>query len=269
MTKKTSSLTNPVARQIADRFKASMPSNDEVIGAALNVVIGAYHGDVEAIKNNASSIIRDAEAVAYRFYLEAEGPAATEAIERTFIPMLSAEASGEDGVRLVAGNAAALNQFYLSVSQSRKSRAGSALETFFDTLFRALRYKFEREHVVNGTPDFVFPSAAHFRRLPTDCIVFTSKRTLRERWRQITTEGSRGFLLFLGTLDSTIKPNDLEQMKDQKIYMVVPEEIRAARYASQPHVLSVERFLADYLDPAMDRWRRNGVIAGDGDLLGV
>jgi hypothetical protein len=114
---------------------------------------------------------------------------------------------------------------------------------------------------VNGTPDFVFPSAAHFKTLSTDCIVFTCKRTLRERWRQITTEGSRGFVLFLGTLDGDVKRNDLEAMNRQKVMLVVPEAIRAERYEGHPNVLSVEQFLIEPLDQGMVRWRRRGIIA--------
>lgn len=257
---KGSKLSNPIARELSDKLRRLIPTNDLIQKAALSEVLGAHGGDVEAIKLNASQIIFDAEKRAYEIYREAEGPARTSAIEDTFLARTKLLGTAEDAVRLVAAHADALDQFFLSLSQSRKSRAGASVEAFFDTLFRAIGYKFDRAHVVNGTPDFIFPSARHFAAHSTDCIVFTCKRTLRERWRQITTEGSRGFMLFLGTFDSGVKKADLDYMKEQKVVMIVPEQTRREKYSAFPHVISLERFFADHLDPAMERWRRNGVI---------
>jgi hypothetical protein len=264
---------SPIAQQLVAQFKAAIPSNDVITGRALHDVLAPYGGDVEQIKSNVSRIIADSEARAYQLYKDAQSPALSHALRTVFTSLLRgsyAPAAGFEGVaegsgraeliNMLAENADALDAFFLSVSQGRKARAGSAVETFFDTLFHGMGYPFEREHVVNGTPDFVFPNVAHFRKHATDCIIFTSKRTLRERWRQITSEGSRGFVLFLGTLDATIKPADLNEMKRQKINLVVPEHIRGAAYESVPNVMSVEGFLRDHLDPSMDRWHRHGVI---------
>jgi hypothetical protein len=253
-------LSEPIARELVAKFRALMPSSTAVSETALNAVLDTYGGDVEAMKRGASQIICDSEALGYKIYLEAEHPASATALTETFGSLLASGATGDEGIRLVADNARALNQFYLSMSQSRKVRAGGAFESYFDTLFRNLGYPFERENLVNGTPDFVFPSAKHFKHFSTDCIVFTCKRTLRERWRQITTEGSRGFVLFLGTMDEDVKANDLDQMNQQKVLLVVPDAIRATCYPTRPNVLSVEQFLIDYLDPGMERWRRNKVI---------
>jgi len=238
-----------------------MPSSTAVSETALNAVLETFGGDVEAMKRGASRIICDSEELGYQIYLEAEHPASVTALTETFGSLLASDATGNDGIRLVADNARALNQFYLSMSQSRKVRAGGAFESYFETLFRNLGYPFERENLVNGTPDFVFPSARHFNYLPTDCIVFTCKRTLRERWRQITTEGSRGFVLYLGTMDKDVKANDLDQMNQQKVLLVVPHDIRVSCYPTRPNVLSVEQFLVDYLDPGVERWLRNKVIS--------
>lgn len=253
-----SRVANPVAQQLVAQFRSAIPANDVIIQRALDEVLAPYGGDIEAMKGQISKIISDSEARAYLLYREAQGPALTHALRSVLSALPAQDRAGT--IEQVANNAEALDQFFLSVSQGRKARAGTAVETFFDTLFRSMGYPFERAHVVNGTPDFVFPSVAHFKTHSTDCIIFTSKRTLRERWRQITSEGSRGFVLFLGTLDATVKAADLADMKQQKINVVVPEQIRQSSYDSVPHVISVERFLRDHLDPAMDRWRRNGVV---------
>ena len=61
--KTSSSLTDPVAREIADRFRALMPTNDQVTGDALREVIGAHHGDIESLKAGPPEQNRPVQAV--------------------------------------------------------------------------------------------------------------------------------------------------------------------------------------------------------------
>ncbi len=95
-----------------------------------------------------------------------------------------------------------------------------------------------------------------------DAIIFTVKRTLRERWRQIVTEGTRGMGFFLATIDEAITPRDLKDMLASRIYLVVPTRIKAVRddYANAPNVITFENFFVYHLDPAIVRWRAAGVI---------
>ena len=106
------------------------------------------------------------------------------------------------------------------------------------------------------------PSEAHYRKLATDCIIFTAKRTIRERWRQIATEGTRGKALYLATLDDKVSSKQAEEMLQNRIYLVVPRELKrgVAAYQPAPNVISFEDFFTDHLNPAMDRWRRAGVV---------
>ncbi|MDO8302248.1 MAG: type II restriction endonuclease [Sedimentisphaerales bacterium] len=90
-----------------------------------------------------------------------------------------------------------------------------------------------------------------------DCIIFTAKRTIRERWRQIVTEGTRGLGFFLATIDTSISDKQLAEMKAHRIYLVVPRDIRmSGKYQEAENVLDFETFFLDHLDPAMARWRR-------------
>jgi len=129
-------------------------------------------------------------------------------------------------------------------------------------LFKYLGYPFSEQKAINGKPDFVLPSESHFRENPTDCIIFTVKRTLRERWRQIVTEGSRGLLFFLATLDDSQRPSALRQMQDERIYLVVLEGMKESipPYTTALNVISYEDFFEDYLDPAVERWKRSGTL---------
>ena len=70
----------------------------------------------------------------------------------------------------------------MSIFQSRKSRAGKAFEYTIRELFSRLSYPFSEQVKIDGAkPDFVMPSENYFIRKPLDSIIFTAKRTLRER----------------------------------------------------------------------------------------
>jgi hypothetical protein len=114
--------------------------------------------------------------------------------------------------------------------------------------------------LINGKPDFIMPSYDHFKENPIDCIIFTAKRTLRERWRQIVTEGTRGLGFFLATIDEDLTSTQLAEMHNNRIYIVCPQSIKDAKYSDKINVLSFTHFYKDFLDPAMERWRRNHVI---------
>jgi hypothetical protein len=113
-----------------------------------------------------------------------------------------------------------------------------------------------------GNPDFVLPSVKHYKENPLDSIIFTAKRSLRERWRQITSEGEKGTAFFLATIDENVTEKDLRTMQTKKIFLVVPARLKTEieRYAMAPAVLTFEDFFLNYLDPAMARWRRSGTI---------
>lgn len=121
---------------------------------------------------------------------------------------------------------------------------------------------FAANHWRNSQPDFVLPSIEYFRRNPPDAIIFTVKRTLRERWRQIVTEGTRGLGFFLATIDEKIADRDLEAMLESRIHIVVPIRIKTLRpdYEAAVNVITFEHFFQYYLDPAMQRWRVAGVV---------
>jgi len=130
-------------------------------------------------------------------------------------------------------------------------------------LFVRLQYPFSAQPIINGQPDFILPSIEHFRRNPPDAIIFTIKRTLRERWRQIVTEGTRGLGFFLATIDEKIALRDLEAMLESRIHIVVPARIKGLRpdYEAAVNVITFEHFFQFYLDPAMQRWRAAGIVA--------
>jgi hypothetical protein len=126
----------------------------------------------------------------------------------------------------------------------------------------ALNYADAAQSVLPGQPDFIFPSLDHFRHHPADCIVFSVKKTAHDRWRQMLTEGTRPMGVFVATLDEEIAAQELAEMKAAQVWLVVPARVKAERpgYAAAANVLPLESFFQNHLDPAVERWRRAGVL---------
>jgi len=105
------------------------------------------------------------------------------------------------------------------------------------------------------------PRRSTSRAHAADCIIFTAKRTVRERWRQIVTEGAQGAAFFLATLDKKVTKEQIGEMRKKKIYLVVPLETKATKvYRNEHNVISFEDFFADYLDPAVTRWKKHKIV---------
>jgi hypothetical protein len=249
-----------ITAALTTAFRRVMASNEAILTQALDEVLGEHAQDPPWIKTHISEIVSGFEDAAHRAYRVSETRAQGHALREVFGTMVRLDAPSQDLLDALVRNCTALDKFCLSIAQGRRSRAGSALEACLSSIFDRLGYPYSSCPVINGKPDFVFPSVDHYRRLATDCIVFTSKRTLRERWRQIISEGARGAHFFLATLDPDVRAPDLREMRDNRVNLVVPESIRTEKYANQANVLSFESFVLDHADPAMARWRRNGVI---------
>ena len=96
-----------------------------------------------------------------------------------------------------------------------------------------------------------------------DATVSTAKRTLRERWRQIVTEGAKGLGFFLATIDDGVSEAQLGEMKAARIQMVVPSSLKrdVPLYSAAVNVITLEDFLEDHLDPKMTKWKKQGDIS--------
>ena len=93
---------------------------------------------------------------------------------------------------VIKGKFHELQTFYKSISQSRATRAGGSLQNHIAYFLYTMGYPFEAQQEINGKPDFILPNAALYKSNPGECLLITAKRTLRERWRQIITEGFKG-----------------------------------------------------------------------------
>lgn len=249
-------------KRFADEQGIFMPHQQQIVEEAVDVLAKRYEYGIEAIKQNFDTLIYETEKEAYGIYLMYEQQYGARLLT-AFSDMLIYQHSVSDPQhlsRVMGEHFQTLDRFYLSLSQSRRVRAGSTFEYIHNALFKQLYYPFDSQKVINGKPDFLLPSYDHYRINPMDCIIFTAKRTLRERWRQIVTEGTRGLGFFLATIDEKVSSVQLGEMLRNRIYLVCPTQIKELHYPEAKNVISFGTFFRDFLDPAMDRWERNGII---------
>lgn len=243
-------------------FRRRIPTGNIIAARAVARALAGHDGDDAWIRQNFSDLVERVQVDAYEEYVAAEQLAGSRAIADVFLPLIGEQATAAQMVDVLGEYFYSLDKFFLGLTQGRRPRAGKAFELIIKELFVRLRYPFTPQPIINGQPDFLLPSLEHFRRNPPDAIIFTVKRTLRERWRQIVTEGTRGLGFFLATIDEKIGERDLDAMLESRINVVVPSRIKALlpEYQAAVNVITFEHFFQFYLDPAMRRWRAAGVI---------
>ena len=122
----------------------------------------------------------------------------------------------------------AISDFANSFLNRRKSRVGKSLEHHLANVFTTAQLRFVEQAVTEGKkkPDFLFPGIEEYHNFefPADDLTFLgAKTTCKDRWRQVLTEANRIDCKYLFTLQPSISANQLQEMKDERLTLVVPE----------------------------------------------
>ncbi len=139
-------------------------------------------------------------------------------------------------------------QFSLSVQNRRKSRVGFALENHMEVIFTEVGIQYERAAISEGRskPDFLFPGGKEYRNPEYDSVFLTMlgvKSTCKDRWRQVLAEAKRIENKHLLTLETSISQHQTDQMKDEKLQLIVPESLHQTyTVAQQEWLLNVSEF---------------------------
>ncbi|MFQ6031535.1 MAG: type II restriction endonuclease [Candidatus Zixiibacteriota bacterium] len=149
-------------------------------------------------------------------------------------------------------------EFFLSISQSRKTRAGGSFEKHVKYLFELLEYPFERQSVLNGRVDYVIPSVNAFKRNRTSCVVISVKRTLRERWRQVVGEltSTNAGKIYILTADENVSYTKVEEMKNHNVNLVVWDQYKAEKFREHYNVLGFTQFVKVDLPSSKRLWQQ-------------
>lgn len=250
-----------VLAELKRLYKRDIVSSRGAVEPAVDEYLDGHQDDPEWIKSHFGELVEDIQVRAYEIYLESEQEAAGEALKAVFRD-LADETDVDEIFEVLKDQLHTLDRFFLSLTNGRRPRAGYAFEYLMRDLFEVLGYPFTANPDIGGRPDMVLPGEERYKEYPLDCIILTIKRSLRERWRQIVTEGAdaRGF--FLATIDESVSENALNQMMEAQIHLVVPGRLtgEVEHYRDRGNVISYEYFFRHYLDPAMERWREDGLV---------
>jgi restriction endonuclease EcoRII-like protein len=140
-------------------------------------------------------------------------------------------------------------QFSLSVQNRRKSRAGAALEAHLANVFDACRVRYSRTTPTENKskPDFLFPGITEYRDIcyPTERLTMLgAKTTCKDRWRQVLSEAARIDTKHLLTLEAAISQFQTDEMKAQKLQLVLPRQLHKTYSESQRSwLLSLRDFI--------------------------
>ncbi len=247
----------------AESNDIKMANQSTIASEAADIITKRYNYSLDAIKINFDKLLYETERETYKVYLKYQKEYGKKVFDKFTAELIKNKELKQLGeVGEVLGNYfEVFDKFFLSLAQSRKARAGKSFEAIHNALFKELSYPFDEQRVINGKPDFIMPSYDHYMNNAPDCIIFTAKRTLRERWRQIVIEGTRGLGFFLATIDENISANQVLEAHNNRIFIVCPEIIKKEKYSNAINVLSFTQFFKDYLDPALARWKRNEIVS--------
>jgi len=152
-----------------------------------------------------------------------------------------------------------------SFAQSRKTRAGGSAQYHIEFILDELGYKglYERQRILNGTVDFLFPSFEMWQKDRRRCTVLSVKRTLRERYKQVFEElsATRGLVLYLLSTQTEaeaqrdITQEKVQRLNEQNVYLIVRDVIKQGRFSQEANVLGFTDFFCKELSRLKERWK--------------
>ncbi|MEA3476041.1 MAG: type II restriction endonuclease [Candidatus Cloacimonadota bacterium] len=147
---------------------------------------------------------------------------------------------------------------FLSISQSRKTRAGGSFEKHLRFLFSKINYPYDMQTTLNGRVDYLFPSEEVFKKNRTVCLIISVKRTLRERWRQVIGELSsiNAGKIYIATQEENIAKAKIHEMKKHNINLVVFDEEKEKNFLSEYNVIGFTELITVHLPAQKILWEK-------------
>jgi hypothetical protein len=139
--------------------------------------------------------------------------------------------------------------YSLSVQNRRKSRAGYALEYHLAQVFDefGLNYSHGKMTENRSKPDFLFPEIEkyHNESYPENCLnMLGVKSTCKDRWRQVLSEAARIEEKHLFTLEPGISENQTNEMKANKLQLVLPDSLHSSfKEVQKSYLLNLAEFI--------------------------
>lgn len=227
-----------------------MPSGDELAEMAQNY----YDFGKEEVEDNFNDCLENLLWKEYEMYLQFEKKCSTDIISEAVNEGYLTE--GGELEKTFKNNYEKLDTFFLSISQSRKARAGGSFEKHVHYLFEKLGYPFDKQTFLNGKVDYVIPSEEAFRRSRVSCVVISLKRTLRERWRQVIGElsSTNAGRIYLLTADKEISENKVDEINSHNIILVIWKSLKHEKFMNKDMVIHFDTFSNIHLPNSRKLW---------------
>jgi hypothetical protein len=232
--------------------KDLMPSGDELANFAQQ----RFKIEREKIKKNFNTYLRGLLSLEFQIYKEHERNCSAKIIKQAIGKGFLKEAGCFS--ESLKQNYSQLWSFFLSISQSRKARAGGSFEKHVRYLFELLDYPFERQAILDGKVNYVIPSKDAFGKNRTACVVISIKRTLRERWREVIGElsSTNAGKIYILTADENISYPKVEEMNAHNITLVVWDEYKRRKFRNYYNVIGFTDFINEDLPSSQKLWER-------------
>ena len=148
-------------------------------------------------------------------------------------------------------------EFESRAAQSRRSRAGSTMEKAIGRLLDLIDIPHEKpsgEYAkVFAWVDFLIPSVQEALDRPDASVFISSKRTTRERWKQVISERARNYVYLIVHDPSDISLTKVDAIESDKIILYVYDEIKEEHYQDKRNVRKLNDLPRD-----LERFRRSG-----------
>lgn len=170
--------------------------------------------------------------------------------------------TGADNSELVSRALQALYpdlwKVFLSRSQSRKQRGGQDFQDQIKTMFRLTGIPFV-EQTREFHTDFVIPSQTFYEQDRTRAIIFSVKRTLRERWQEVVEElyHTRCPNVYLATANDVNKISQgthIEGLRRYNMHLVVWDQVKQTKFPNEPAVKSYTDFATHEIPTLRSFW---------------
>ena len=231
------------------------PDQSSIVNQAIEKTLtGKSKNDIKSSVDNYVMKIHDS---IYEIYKSEEKNNGIEAMRQYFNEKITDEwKNKQSAINAVTRYFSDYNKFFLSLSQARKSRAGKTFEYILKALFDKCEIPYSYQPVVNGNPDFIIPGKESYLDAPQNTLVVTLKRTTKERWRQVSTEGARGYRFFLATIDKKITNKQLDEMAQNQVTLLIPEHIINEKKIYRDHsiVYNYKELFTRFIPQCLELW---------------
>lgn len=141
------------------------------------------------------------------------------------------------------------DNYVKSYLNRRKSRAGASLENHLEYIFKQNNLKFDRQAVTENKskPDFLFPGRKEYAEDSYDAsllAMLASKKSAKDRWRQVLSEAIRIKNKHLFTQEPSISINQTKEMRSHSLILVIPKDIHKTYKPEQlDMIVSLKEFI--------------------------